>query len=183
MQKLTPTFVNTSNVSEPAAAGSDRLPPVIPSSTQLNATSDSPWLTITSQTNGVVSFSFTAATAARNANITLLGETITVSQDEPTSSLVSSLFAQPGENGLFFRPIPVCRLIEAEVTGIRHVNAVRNSCHIPASAQSLLISTTETNESKATSKSEIVPAKHGEFDAYTARATHLTIDALGYFAP
>ena len=44
--------------------------------------SDSPWLTITGVTNGVVSFAFTANPSATNrtANITVLGMTVAVTQ-------------------------------------------------------------------------------------------------------
>ncbi len=45
-------------------------------------TSDSPWLTITGVTNGVVSFAFTANPSATNrtANLTILGMTVAVTQ-------------------------------------------------------------------------------------------------------
>jgi hypothetical protein len=50
------------------------LPPFAP-------TSDQPWLTITGVTNGIVSFSFTANSgSARTANISLLGQTIPITQ-------------------------------------------------------------------------------------------------------
>ena len=44
--------------------------------------SDSPWLTITGVTNGVVSFAFTANSSGTNrtANITVLGMNVTVTQ-------------------------------------------------------------------------------------------------------
>src|SRR5208337_4417372 len=42
--------------------------------------SDSPWLTISGVTNGVVSFAFAAATTNRTAHITLLGQLIAVTQ-------------------------------------------------------------------------------------------------------
>ncbi len=61
------------------------LPVVLPATDNLLApfapTSDQPWLTITGITNGVVSFSFTANTGpSRTAHITLLGQTIPVTQ-------------------------------------------------------------------------------------------------------
>ena len=67
------------------AGGSDSLPPVVPATANLlppfAPTSDQEWLTITGVTNGVVSFAFTAnAGPARIANITLLGQTIPVTQ-------------------------------------------------------------------------------------------------------
>jgi hypothetical protein len=92
LKELPRAFVSTTPKLVSAAAGSDALPPVLPTSTNLRPpfapTSDQPWLTITGVTNGVVSFSFTATTTNRLAHITLLGEAIPVLQavtlDPPT---------------------------------------------------------------------------------------------------
>jgi hypothetical protein len=70
---------------ESLSAGNDALPPVLPATENLlppfAPTSDQSWLTITGITNGVVSFSFTADTGpARTANITVLGQTIPITQ-------------------------------------------------------------------------------------------------------
>jgi DNA-binding beta-propeller fold protein YncE len=78
-------YVDSTSKSEPFSAGSDSLPAVLPTATNLlppfAPTSDQPWLTIGSITNGVVSFSFTTNTgASRSAHINLLGKTITVTQ-------------------------------------------------------------------------------------------------------
>ena len=53
--------------------------------------SDSDWLTITGSTNGVVSFAFTANTSgtSRTANITLLGQTIPVTQAPVTPPILT----------------------------------------------------------------------------------------------
>ncbi len=88
-------FVNPSARSETAAAGSDALPAVLPASVNLAApflpTSDQSWLTITGTNNGVVSFSFTSNTGApRTAHISLLGQTITVTQGAATISLATT---------------------------------------------------------------------------------------------
>ena len=80
VQKFAPAFVNTTTVSLPATAGSGELPPVLPSNTVFNAMSDSSWLTITGQSAGIVTYSYTASQAARTAHITILNQTITVSQ-------------------------------------------------------------------------------------------------------
>ena len=80
IQEFTPVFVNTTAKVEPASAGSDQLAPVIPASTQFTAVSDSPWLTITGQSDGAVSFSFTATNVARSGHISLLGTSIAVTQ-------------------------------------------------------------------------------------------------------
>jgi sugar lactone lactonase YvrE len=86
IEELPCAFVCTNSVAEGATAGSDALPAVLPAGENLSGifapSSDQPWLTITSVANGVVSFSFTANTGAapRTANITLLGQTIPVTQ-------------------------------------------------------------------------------------------------------
>jgi hypothetical protein len=78
-------FVDPTPKLEGVAAGSDSLPPVLPTTQNLLApfapTSDQSWLTITGITNGVVSFSFAANNgSARTANIALLGQTIPITQ-------------------------------------------------------------------------------------------------------
>ena len=78
-------FVDPTPRLESAAAGSDSLPGVIPSTENLIApfgpTSDQPWLTIDGVTNGVVSFSVAANPGLpRIAFITLLGQAIPVIQ-------------------------------------------------------------------------------------------------------
>jgi DNA-binding beta-propeller fold protein YncE len=81
-------FVDPTSKLEGLAAGTDALPVVLPATANLLApfapTSDSSWLTISGVTNGVVSFAFTAATTTRTAQITLLGQTIAVTQIIPT---------------------------------------------------------------------------------------------------
>ena len=85
IKELPHAFVDPTAKVESLAGGSDVLPVVLPATANLLGpfapTSDQPWLTITGVTNGVVSFSFTANTGpSRTAHITLLGQTITVTQ-------------------------------------------------------------------------------------------------------
>jgi DNA-binding beta-propeller fold protein YncE len=85
IDELPHAFVDPTSKSETAAAGNDSLPAVLPATENLLApfapTSSQSWLTITGITNGVVSFSFTGNTGpARTAKITLLGQTISVTQ-------------------------------------------------------------------------------------------------------
>jgi DNA-binding beta-propeller fold protein YncE len=86
IEELPRAFVNPAPVTEGAAAGSDSLPVVLPDTQNLSGPfapgSDQSWLIISGVTNGVVSFSFTAntTTAPRTANITLLGQTIPITQ-------------------------------------------------------------------------------------------------------
>jgi streptogramin lyase len=82
------SYVPGGAVSEGQAAGSDALLSVLPSTQPLTGPfapkSDQPWLTIKSTAYGVIQFSFTAFTAnvgaARTAHITVLGQSIPVTQ-------------------------------------------------------------------------------------------------------
>ena len=90
IEELPRAFVDTSTKTEPASAGSDTLPVVLPATANLTGpfapVSDSPWLTITSVTNGVVSFAFTANNFAnRKAHLVVLGQSITVTQLGPAN--------------------------------------------------------------------------------------------------
>jgi len=85
LAELPHAFIDPTPKLEGLAAGSDVLPAVVPATANLlppfAPTSDQSWLTITGITNGAVSFSFTANTGpARTANISLLGQTIPVTQ-------------------------------------------------------------------------------------------------------
>jgi len=91
VKKITSAFIETMPiVLEPLAGGSDQLPTVLPVSTPLDAVSDQPWLTITSQQNGVVKFSFTPAPAQRTAHISVLGQSIPVTQANTQVPAVAS---------------------------------------------------------------------------------------------
>jgi sugar lactone lactonase YvrE len=87
LNELPYAFVDPTPKSETAAGGSDVLPVVLPTTVNLLPpfvpTSSQPWLTIAGVSNGVVSFSFTAntTTSNRTAQITLLGQAISVTQN------------------------------------------------------------------------------------------------------
>jgi hypothetical protein len=89
IEELPRAFVDPTPRLEGGAAGSDSLPVVLPATDNLLApfapVSSQSWLTITGITNGVVSFSFPANTSGsnRSANITLLGQSIAVTQAAP----------------------------------------------------------------------------------------------------
>jgi DNA-binding beta-propeller fold protein YncE len=100
IEELPYAFVDPTPKLESLAAGSDELV-VLPATANLLApfspTSSQSWLTISGITNGVVSFSFTATTSNRTANITLPGQTIPVTQGGPSYSLGTiALLAGPG---------------------------------------------------------------------------------------
>jgi len=86
VEELARAFVAAVTNAEPAAAGTDSLPAVLPATENLAApfapTNKATWLTITGVTNGVVSLGFTANGGYTNrwANLTLLGQTVRVVQ-------------------------------------------------------------------------------------------------------
>ncbi len=77
-------FVDPTTRLETTNAGSDVLPMILPASEDLLApfapASEQSWLTITGVTNGVVGFAFTATATNRTAQISVLGQSITVNQ-------------------------------------------------------------------------------------------------------
>ena len=96
LMELPRAFVPGGTVSEGAAAGSDALPPVLPTGELLTGvfapTSDQGWLTIGSIASGVVNFSFTQDPgAARTAHIDLLGQQVAVNQAGDPLGTVSLL--------------------------------------------------------------------------------------------
>jgi sugar lactone lactonase YvrE len=89
VEEIPKVFVNTSAVAETAAAGSDVLPAVVPATASLSGNfapkSSADWLTITATNAGVVSFAFTANPGlARTAYITVLGQSVAVTQAQAT---------------------------------------------------------------------------------------------------
>jgi streptogramin lyase len=106
-------FVDSTPKVESLSAGSDSLPMVLPATENLlppfTPFSDQPWLTITSVTNDVVSFAFSAATSNRTGYITLLGQTIPITQGGPSYSIgVSALIVGPnaGSNSVVLAVAP-----------------------------------------------------------------------------
>ncbi len=95
IREIPNTFVGPASLTEPALAGSDSLLPALPSTAPLIGvfapTSDQSWLTIGTIASGVVNFSFTANTSnsSRTANITMLGQQITVTQNAVMSQAIT----------------------------------------------------------------------------------------------
>ena len=109
VKELPRVYVNTVSKSEPFSAGTDQLSVVVPQTANLTGVfapiSDQSWLTIGGVNNGVVNFSFAANTtgATRTAHITLLGQSIAVTQNlpavtSPTVSIITSTSAILGGN-------------------------------------------------------------------------------------
>ena len=86
IEELPRAFVSTAPVTEESGAGGDALPPVLPATESLTGifapTSDQSWLTVGAIADGQVGFRFTANTASspRTAQLTVLGQSITVNQ-------------------------------------------------------------------------------------------------------
>ncbi|MGA2736652.1 MAG: SBBP repeat-containing protein [Bryobacteraceae bacterium] len=84
-----------SGLTEPATAGSDALLPVLPATAPLTGifapTSNQSWLTIGTIAGGVVNFSFTAnaSNASQTAQITILGQQISVTQNGLTAQTIT----------------------------------------------------------------------------------------------
>ena len=82
-------FIPSNPFNESAAAGSDMLYPVVPTTASLTGvfapSTDQGWLTITGVTDGVVRFAFTANNTGvdRTGHLIVLGQKITVTQDAP----------------------------------------------------------------------------------------------------
>lgn len=87
LKELPFALVDPTPISEGPASGTDTLPAVLPVTVNLSPpfapTNNQPWLTIVSNNSGVVSFSFTATSSNRTANVTLLGQSIPISQAAP----------------------------------------------------------------------------------------------------
>jgi hypothetical protein len=96
-------FVDPSPKSEGVSAGNDTLPVVLPAAYSLMPpfapTSDQSWLTITGVTNGMVNYSFTANNfmSNRTAHISLLGESIPITQSGPPTLTATTILG----NGAF----------------------------------------------------------------------------------
>jgi ELWxxDGT repeat protein len=96
IKEIPNAFVGPANgVTESAAAGSDSLLPVLPATASLTGifapTSDQSWLTIGTIAGGVINFSFTAntSTSSQVAHITVLGQSITVTQNSLTTQTIT----------------------------------------------------------------------------------------------
>jgi streptogramin lyase len=96
LREIPNAFVGpASGLTEPAATGSDALLPVLPATVSLSGifapSSDQSWLTIGTIAGGVVNFSFTANTSASSqvAHITVLGQSITVTQNGLTAQTIT----------------------------------------------------------------------------------------------
>jgi DNA-binding beta-propeller fold protein YncE len=88
IKELPFAFVDPSAKFEGLATGTDSLPVVLPATENLLApfapSSDEAWLGINGISNDIVSFSFTTAPSNRSGHLTLLGQTILVTQNSGT---------------------------------------------------------------------------------------------------
>ncbi len=87
VEELPHAFVDPTPITVSAVGGTNALPAVLPVTQNLRPPfapySDQPWLAITGMTNGVVHFSYQANPgSSRIAHISLLGQTIPITQEE-----------------------------------------------------------------------------------------------------
>jgi len=106
IKELPRAFVDPTAKTEGNAAGSDTLPAVLPATENLNIPfapgSDQPWLAINGVTNGQVSFAFSSSSGTnRTAHLTLLGQTIPVTQTTGVITPPILAAATTLGNGLF----------------------------------------------------------------------------------
>jgi sugar lactone lactonase YvrE len=109
IKELPRAFVDPTPRLVACGAGADGLPPVLPVTANLSGPfapgSDQPWLTITGVTNGIVSLAFTANTGSvsRTANLSLLGQSVTVTQvGSAWPSFTSAVMSGPNAFSLTF---------------------------------------------------------------------------------
>ena len=107
-------FVDTTSKFEGANAGTDTLPPVLPTTADLlkpfNPTASQSWLTIASIANGIVSFSFAANPgSARTASINFFGRSVSVTQAGARFSLATTGRLEgptPGSDSVVLAVVP-----------------------------------------------------------------------------
>jgi sugar lactone lactonase YvrE len=98
LQEVPNAWLVTTPKMESPTAGSDSLPAVVPATASLTGVfapvSSQSWLTINGTADGVVSFSFPANPGlARTASITLLGQTISITQASPSTYALNTATA------------------------------------------------------------------------------------------
>jgi hypothetical protein len=102
IKMLPAAFVYSAPLAEPAAAGYDSLPDIVPGTSLIGAfapSSDQPWLTISPTAYSPANFNFTANTGptTRIAHITILGVTTTITQ-AGTATTAASVTATAGSS-------------------------------------------------------------------------------------
>ncbi len=98
--ELPRAFVDMTPKFESAGAGSDTLSPVLPVNAPIfpGSGTDQPWITITNLANGMVSFAFSSTTSNRTAHISLLGQSIFVTQS-PSYALATNALTEGAAAG------------------------------------------------------------------------------------
>jgi sugar lactone lactonase YvrE len=106
LQEVPNAWLVPTPIMESPAAGSDSLPAVVPATAGLTGVfapvSSQSWLTINGTAGGVVSFSYPANSGpARSGRITLLGQTISVTQSSPSTYALNTAtaFEAPAAGG------------------------------------------------------------------------------------
>ena len=145
LQEIPNAFVGPPSLTETSAAGSDQLLSVVPATQSLSGVyapgSSQSWLTIGSINDGVVSFSFTANTGAvsRTANIYLLRQPITVTQQNGTVIQTIS-FNPPGTLTLGTQPGPLSATASPSGYTVMFTSNTPSVCTVSGTTLTLLTS-------------------------------------------
>ena len=185
--KVTSAFVGSTNLSEFALAGTDSLTPVLPITTPLTGifapSSDQGWLTIGPIASGIINFSFAANTgaSARTARITVLGQSITVTQAPPAASMITNAGTTPQSASLTGAFVPLAvTLKDAANIPVPGINVVFTA---PGSGASGLFTNASATISVTTNTSGIATASfmaNTTAGRYTVTAVAATLSTLFY---
>ena len=200
--------VSTGNIELGPAAQNATLAVSDPAGCPWSATSDVPWITITSGSGMGTQLSYSVAANTglpRIGTITVGGTSATITQDA---------------EGLGFVSVTPCRVVDTRNANgafggptmtagqTRTFNIPAGACGIPASAQAFalnitvvpqntlnyltvwpssqaqpVVSTLNSSNGAVVANAAIVPAASGSIDVYVTDATDVIIDINGYFAP
>jgi hypothetical protein len=126
IKKYTAVYLSLGATSrnEGAAAGTDSISfQVFPASTVLTATGNQSWVTITGTSAGAISFTFSANTSvnSRSAQITVLGQTLTVTQSGDVPAAISKIGGtnQSSVEGQVFATALEVRVTDAAGNGVQ----------------------------------------------------------------
>jgi len=116
--------LGATNRNEGATVGTDSISfQVLPANTVLTATSNESWLTITGTSGGLIGFSFSANTSvsSRSAQITVLGQTVTVTQSGDVPAAISKIagYNQSTKANLIFATALEVRVTDAAGNGVQ----------------------------------------------------------------
>jgi hypothetical protein len=136
VMELARAFVDPTSISEGPAGGSDSFPAIVPAAANLlppfQPVSSQSWLSITGINQGIVGFSFTATASNRSANVTLLGQSVPVSQAGPP--VLSPTFLSNGALQFGFSNSPRASFSVITTTNLSLPSSAWTPIGVPTSA-------------------------------------------------